>query len=64
MKDAQSHYDAQTLDVATTEQLEEQGQITQDNEQADSDADQDAEMKEEIEDEPVSIWSMWKGSVW
>ncbi|WAR08077.1 MDN1-like protein [Mya arenaria] len=51
VKDSQSHYDTQTLDVATAEQLEEQGQITQENEEADKTPDQEDEMEEEEQTE-------------
>ena len=51
VKDSDSHHDAQTLDTATTEQQREQGQITQKQEDAESDVDEDLEMqKEESED--------------
>lgn len=49
MKDSRSHHDAQTLDVATAEQLEEQGQITEDKEGDNSDVD-DAEMANDEKD--------------
>ncbi|XP_053396218.1 midasin-like isoform X2 [Mercenaria mercenaria] len=50
VKDSKSHHDAQTLDVATAEQQEKQGQITQDNEEDNSDVD-DAEMADEKDTE-------------
>ena len=56
MKDSKSHHDAQTLDVATAEQQEEQGQITQDNEEDNSDVDGDEEMAEDVDDTEVNIY--------
>lgn len=53
MKDSKSHYDAQTLDVATAEQQEEQGQITQENEEDNSDVEDDVEMAEDEKDTDV-----------
>ena len=54
MKDSESHYDAQTLDVATAEQQEQQ-QIKPDVDKDDSDVDQDAEMEDDKEDDKVII---------
>lgn len=53
VKDSKSHYDEQTLDVATAEQQEEQGKITPDNEDADNDVDDDTEMMDDKEDNEV-----------
>ncbi|XP_060562548.1 midasin-like, partial [Ruditapes philippinarum] len=50
VKDSKSHHDAQTLDVATAEQQEEQGQITHENEEDNSDVDGDEEMAEDEKD--------------
>lgn len=62
VKDSRSHHDAQTLDVATAEQLEEQGQITEDKEGDNSDVD-DAEMANDEKDIEVCSWKMKNNNI-
>ena len=56
IKDSKQHYDAQTLDVATAEQQEQQLIIRPENESNDSDvSDDDAKMEDDELDENLEV---------
>ena len=51
IKDSTEHYDAQTLDTATMDQQEQQGQINTENEDKDSDVDGTETMEDKPEND-------------
>ena len=55
IKDSKQHYDAQTLDVTTAEQQEQQPIIRPENESHDSDVDDDDNVKMNDEDEKLEV---------
>ena len=55
IKDSTQHYDAQTLDVATAEQQEEQPIIRPENESHDSDVEGDVKMENNELDEKLEV---------
>lgn len=55
IKDSKEHYDAQTLDVATTEQQEEQPIIKPETESGDSEVEEDTKMDDSETDDKLEV---------